>query len=351
MRKSLILMAGIGVFSMCVTGCLSSNGTPAGENAPAKVAETGTAPGQTVIRISFAGGDTHPIMKTLEEFEKGFEEKTEGRYDVQLYANAVLGDDLKATEQVKAGELDAVVTSPSPIGTIVKEIMVFDLPYLFKSEEEADTILSGPFAEYLDGKMEEKGLINMAWYEDGFRHLTNSRQAVTKPEDVKGMKIRTMENPIHLTAWRNLGANPTPMAYTDVFTALSQHVIDGQENPYPTIYDGKFYEVQKYLSTTGHVYSPFVFIYSEKLFSRLPEEDQKLFKETAKETESINRQINRREALECRSVMEEAGMEVTELTTEQIQAFQDQLIPIWGDFTDIFGEEALDKLKAELDKL
>lgn len=354
MKKSFMLLAGIGVISMCMTGCLASDVKPtkgAEAGTAAESVETGAAKDAKVIRISFAGGDNHPVMMTLEEFKKRFEEKTDGRYDVQLYANAVLGDDLKATEQVKAGELDAVVTSPSPIGTIVKEVMVFDLPYLFKNEEEADQILAGPFAEYLDGKMEEKGLINMAWYEDGFRHLTNSKKAVTAPEDVKGMKIRTMENPIHLAAWRKLGANPTPMAYTDVFTALQQHVIDGQENPYPTIYDGKFYEVQKYLTTTGHVYSPFVFIYSEKLLGELPEEDQKIFKETAKETESINRDINREEAQKCRKTMEEAGMEVTELTPEQIQVFQDQLTPIWGDFTNIFGEEALEKLKAELDKL
>lgn len=352
MKKYGMLLVGIGIISMCVTGCLSSSVTPAEGNAPAAAQEERENTSDAkVIRISFAGGDAHPVMMTLEEFEKRFEEATEGRYDIQLYANAVLGDDLKAVEQVKAGELDAVVTSPSPVGTIVKEVMIFDLPYLFKSEEEADAVLSGPFADYLDEKMEEKGLINMAWYEDGFRHLTNSRKAVSTPEDVKGMKIRTMENPIHLAAWRTLGANPTPMAYTDVFTALQQHVIDGQENPFPTIYDGKFFEVQDYLTTTGHVYSPFVFIYSGKLINELPEEDRILFKEIAKETESLNREINRREAETCRKTMEEAGMEITELTPEQIQVFQDQLVPIWGDFTDIFGEEALEKLMAELEQL
>lgn len=351
MKKVIALMALIGAASLCMTGCLASNVKPTdGSKAPAAAAETGNAEA-TVIKISFAGGENPPIMKTLEEFEKNFEEKTGGRYDVQLYPNAVLGDDLKATEQVKAGELDAVVTSPSPIGTIVKEVMVLDLPYLFRSEEEADIILSGPFADYLDEKMAEKGLINMAWYEDGFRNLTNSRQAVSSPDDVKGMKIRTMENPIHLAAWRALGANPTPMAFTDVFTALQQHVIDGQENPFPTIYDGKFYEVQKYISTTGHVYSPFVFIYSEKLFGRLPEEDQKLFKETARELEKSNREITREDSLRCCKAMEESGVEVTELTQEQKQVFQDRMKPIWGDFTDIFGEEALEKLEAELNKL
>lgn len=353
MKKRWMLMAGIGMVCMGITGCLSASVKPAESTAAALTGTSGAdvQAGAKVIRISFAGGDNHPVMMTLQEFEKQFEEATEGRYDVQLYANAVLGDDLKATEQVKAGELDAVVTSPSPVGTMVKEVMIFDLPYLFKDEAEADAILSGPFAAYLDGKMEEKGLINMAWYEDGFRHLTNSKKAVTTPEDVKGMKIRTMENPIHLNAWRTLGANPTPMAYTDVFTALQQHVIDGQENPFPTIYDGKFYEVQNYLTTTGHVYSPFVFIYSGKLIGELPEEDQKLFRETAKATESLNREINRREARKCRETMEEAGVEITELSPDEIQAFQDCLVPTWGDFTSIFGEEALEILKSELDKL
>ena len=357
MKKKLpVLILTAALSAGMMTGCLSSSVTPPADSAP-QTQQSAADPAadsdteKTVIKISFAGGDTHPIMKTLEEFEKMFEERTEGRYDVQLYANGVLGDDLKATEQVKAGMLDAVVTSPSPVGTIVKEVMVFDLPYLFKSEEEADKILSGPFAQYLDDKMAEKGLINVAWYEDGFRHLTNSKHAVTSPADVEGLKIRTMENPIHLAAWKVLGANPTPMAYTDVFTALQQHVIDGQENPFPTIYDGKFYEVQKYLTTTGHVYSPFIFVYSGQLFEKLSAEDQAIFKEVAKATEPVNREINRADAQSCREKMEAAGVEVTDLTMEQKQVFQDLLTPIWGDFTDVFGEEALAKLQEELAKL
>lgn len=354
-KKVAALFLALCISCTALTGCLSSQTSPA---EPPQVqddsskTDTPTSSGEkTVIRISFGSSEAHPVVETLKSFKEEFEARTDGRYDIQIFPNAVLGDDLNATEQLRANMLEAVVTSPSPLGGIVPELMAFDLPYIFKSEEEADQVLSGPFAAYLDKCMEEKGLINLAWYEDGFRHLTNSKLPVTSPDDLKGLKIRTMENPIHLAAWKALGANPTPMAYSDVFTALQQKVIDGQENPFPTIYDGKFYEVQDYCTTTGHVYSPMIFLYSGGLFEKLPEEDQQILKECAKATEGLNRELNRKAAEENRAFMEEQGMEIIDLTMEQKQVFQDMLTPVWSEFTDIFGEDTLALLQEELAKL
>ncbi|MBE6906384.1 MAG: DctP family TRAP transporter solute-binding subunit [Ruminococcaceae bacterium] len=348
MKKVLTTLLAISCLTGTLSGCLSSTGSSSQIQTESSSSTVSTQSDAKVIKVSFAGSENHPIMKTLLQFESMVEERTEGRYDIQLYPNGVLGDDLKATDQVKAGVLDAVVTSPSPIGSTVKEIMVFDLPYIFTSEEEADEVLAGPFADYLDEKMKESGLINVAWYEDGFRHLTNSVRPVLTPDDVKGLKIRTMENPIHLAIWQKLGANPTPMAYTDVFTALQQHVIDGQENPFPSINDGKFQEVQKYLSTTGHVYSPFVFVFNPKTLDSIPEADRDIILQAAKDTEPINRKLNRDASKATREEMEKSGLAIIDLSVEQKKAFQEILKPIWDEFTNIYGEDALSQLKEAL---
>jgi tripartite ATP-independent transporter DctP family solute receptor len=309
------------------------------------------APAKQVIKISFGSSDNHPITKTLREhYIKLVNQKTKGRYDIQVYTNAQLGDDLRATEAVRAGMLDAVVTTLAPVGGIVKETMVFDLPFLFPNEQVADKIMKGPVAKTLDQKMAAKGLINLAWYENGFRHLSNSVREVKSPADLKGLKIRTMENPIHLATWRALGANPTPMPFSEVFTALQQHVIDGQENPIPTLYDGKFYEVQKYITLTGHIYSPYVFLFSKKVFDKMPKGDQKIFLQVGKQTEPINRQIVRAAAKANLDYIEKQGLTITQLTAAQKKVFQAMLQPVWDQFSDKIGADMIKLMRTELKK-
>jgi tripartite ATP-independent transporter DctP family solute receptor len=311
-----------------------------------------SAPSKQVIKISFGSSDNHPITKTLREhYIKLINQKIKNKYDIQVYTNAQLGDDVRATEAVKAGMLDAVVTTLAPVGGIVKETMVFDLPFLFTDEQVADKILSGPVVKTLDQKMAKKGMICLAWYENGFRHLSNNVREIKSPADLKGLKIRTMENPIHLAAWRKLGANPTPMPFSEVFTALQQHVIDGQENPIPTFYDGKFYEVQKYLTLTGHIYSPYVLLFSKKVFDKMPKKDQKIFLQVGKETEPINRKIVRAAAKANLDYVVKQGLTVTNLTSKQKKVFQDMLQPVWDQFSNKIGINIIKQVRTELSKL
>jgi len=368
LKKMVSILVAAVMMSSLLSGCLSAKkapettGKPASDTTQAEAekqpaaekqpeAEKQPAAQKQVIKISFGSGDTHPTTKTIREYAKKVDEKTNGKYDIQIFTNATLGDDLRATEAVKAGMLDAVVTSTAPVGGIIKEIMIFDLPFLFSSGEVADTILSGPVAKDLEQKMAEKDLLCIAWYENGFRNLTNSVREIKAPADIKGLKIRTMENPIHLAAWKQLGANPTPMPFSEVFTALQQRVVDGQENPVPTIFDAKFNEVQKYITLTGHIYSPYLFLFSKKLFEKLPEEDQKIFMDIAKETESLNRQLARDAVKANLEEMAKKGIIVTELTAEQKKVFQDTLMPVWDQFSEKIGKDIVDKMKAELAKI
>jgi TRAP-type transport system periplasmic protein len=304
-----------------------------------------------IIKISFGSSDNHPVTKTLREFVKRLNEKTSNRYDIRIYANATLGDDLRATEAVKAGALDSVVTSAAPISGMVKEIMIFDLPFLFSSEKVADAILKGPVAKTLEQKMAEKDLVCIAWYENGFRNLTNNVKSVKSPADIKGLKVRTMQNPMHLSAWRTLGANPTPMPFSEVFTALQQGVIDGEENPIPTIFDAKFNEVQKYISLTQHIYTPYLFLFSKKVFEKLPKADQKIFIEVAKGTESLNRQIVRDAAKANLDEMSKKGMTVTLLTADQKKVFQKAMAPVWDEYSDKIGKDMMKSVQTELAKV
>lgn len=297
-----------------------------------------------VIKISNGINDKHPAYIGQKKFEEIVEEQTDGRYDIQVYHSAQLGDDIKATQDVRMGNLEMVCTSSSPLTGMSKELMVFDLPFLFASEEIADKVLDGPIGDKIGKTLEDKNLVNLAYFENGFRQLTNSKREVKTPDDVKGLKIRTMENPIHLAAWKAIGANPTPMPFSEVFTAMQQETIDGQENPIPTIYLQKFYEVQDYTSLTKHVYTPFLVLINKDLWESFSEEDQEIFINAVNEARDLERELNRQMNSDLVDELRNEGMTVTELSAEQIKAFQEKCAPVYDKFADQIGKELVDEV-------
>ena len=202
--------------------------------------------GQITIKFAVGGPETLPIYRAAKDyFKPQIEAKSNGRIKVELYPSSQLGDDVKLIESVRSGTLEATGPTSGPIVGLVPEVAIFDIPFLFPNAKVADFILDGKIGQLLNARMEAKGIYNLAWSEMGYRYLTNSVREIKAPQDVKGLKIRTMENPIHLETWRLLGANPTPMPVSEVFTALKQKAIDGQENPVVAISGWKFYEVNK----------------------------------------------------------------------------------------------------------
>ncbi|MGE5679202.1 MAG: DctP family TRAP transporter solute-binding subunit [Pseudomonadota bacterium] len=349
MKRLLAILLVVMMTAVMLTGCLSTNAPAASaQPQPTPEAPKTEAPKEPakIIKISNGVNEQHPAYLGCKEFERIVEEKTGGRYDIQVYANAQLGDDVKATQDVRMGNLEMVVTSASPITGLAAPFMVFDLPFIVPNEKAADAIFDGPVGKKIASSLDGKGLHLLAYYENGFRQLTNSKLAVKTPADVKGLKIRTMENPIHLAAWKALGANPTPMPFSEVFTAMQQHTIDGQENPIPTIYLQKFYEVQKHVSLTGHVYGPHIVLISEQLWSSLSDEDKKIFEEAAYESALLNRKTNRQMSKDYIAELKKAGMEVTELTPDQLKAFQDAVQPVYTEFQDKIGKDLIDEFMA-----
>jgi len=221
------------------------------------------------IRLSNGVNQDHPVGNGVAKMNACVGEKSGGKMKINGFWGAALGNDLQATQALRSGTQEMVIPSTSPLVGILPALGVFDLPFLFANAKEADAVLDGPFGKYITDMMPSVGLVNLAYWENGFRNMTNSRRAIAKWEDFQGVKVRVMQNNIFLDTFKNMGANAVPMAFGEVFTALETKAIDGQENPFVTIDTSKFYEVQKYLSITNHAYTPFMVLYSKKMWDEL----------------------------------------------------------------------------------
>jgi tripartite ATP-independent transporter DctP family solute receptor len=342
MRKNYKLVSLVLAFAFAVvllTGCGGTQSNMADKKVEKKV-----------IKVGIGLNEQSPQYKGLEKFKEIVDKESKGRLEVQLFANAQLGDDIKMMTQLRAGTLEMTVPSSSPIASLDKKWMVFDLPFLFPNEEIVDKVLDGPVGQKFLDSLSQYGIKGIAYYENGYRQITNSVREIKTPADLKGLKIRTMENPVHLTAFRMMGANPTPMPFSEVFTAMQQKTIDGQENPSTTNYLQKFYEVQKYNTLSNHFYTPFVAMFSKKIWDTLPKEDQELILKSAKEASLYQRKYNREMMKEAVDGMEKNGMMITRLTPEQQKDFMEATKDVAAKFESEIGVTTVQEVKAEIAK-
>jgi tripartite ATP-independent transporter DctP family solute receptor len=277
--------------------------------------------------------------------------KSGGRLKINAFWGGSAGGDLPATQALRAGTQEMVCTSSSPLVGIVKELGVFDLPFLFANEREADAVLDGPAGAFFTRKLDEAGLVNLAYWENGFRNLTNSRRPVTKVEDFSGVKVRVMQNNIFLDTFRTLGSNAVPMAFGEVFTALETRTIDGQENPFVTIETSKFNEVQRFLSVTNHAYTPFLVLYSKRLWERLSPQEQALLREAAIEGQKVQRAANR--ALNAKSLasLRAKGMQINEISAAEQDRIRARVAPVYEKHKESIGAEAITLVQNELKRV
>ena len=240
------------------------------------------------------------------------------------------------------GAQEMMVGSTATLVGITKEMALWDTPFLFSTAQEADTVLDGPIGQKVMDKLQEKGLVGLAYWENGFRNLTNSKLAIKTPADAKGMKIRTMENKTHMLAFKTAGLNPTPMAWSEVFGALQQKVIDGQENPVAVVYSSKIYETQKFLSLTQHVYSPAVVIVNLKKWQAMPKEDQDMLLKAAQEMAQYQRKLGR--DAEEKQISELTGKGMTVTKDVDKAAWQQAMQPAFAEFAKQFGKDKIDAI-------
>ena len=303
-----------------------------------------SAAAQTSMKINISIAQNSHQGVAIDTFAKEVEKNTNGRYKIQAFYNASLGSERESIESVQLGTQELTFTSSGPVPNFVPETKILDIPFLFRDKPHARAVLDGPIGQEMLGKFDSKGFKALAWGENGMRNVTNNKRVINTPEDLKGLKLRTMENPVHVAAYKGLGIVTTPMAMAEVFTALQQGTVDGQENPLSVIMAAKLDQVQKFVSLTGHVYSPAIFLMNKESFEKLAPADQKIFLEAAKTAVIANRaRVDADDAMGV-TYLRSKGMTVTENLDKT--KFVAALAPVYAEFEKQFGKANMDKIRA-----
>jgi len=302
------------------------------------------AAAQTVLKIGYTPPkDSHyGVGATVfcDDIAKG----TANRYSCQQFPSAALGGEREMIEAVQLGTQDLVNTSTGPLGNFVPETKIVDIPFLFRDYDHARKVMDGPIGQDLLKKMPSKGLVGLAWTENGFRHMTNNKRPINTAADAAGLKVRTMENKVHMEGYKSFGLLPTPMAFPELFGALQQGTVDGQENPIPVILSSKFSQVQKHLSLTGHVYSPAVLLLSARIWDKLSDADKKVFVDAAKHAAVAQRKrVNDDEATGI-ATLKKDGMQVVEKVDGE--SFRKAVAPAYTNFAKEFGADKIAAIQA-----
>ena len=301
------------------------------------------ANGQTTLKMNISVAQNSHYGVAIDTFAREVEKRTDGRYKVQNFYSGALGAERESIEALQLGTLDLTMTSTGPVPNFVPDVAILDIPFLFRDYAQARAVLDGPIGQDMLQKFEPKGIHGLAWGENGFRNMTNSKHPVMVPEDLKGLKMRTMENPVHIQAYRAFGIIPTPMAFTEVFTALQQGTVDGQENPLSVITAAKLDQVQKYLTLTGHVYSPAVILMSKAQWDKLSAADKQSFNDAAKEAVKANRARIDDDEKKAVADLRSKGMQIVEHPDKA--KFQAALAPTFAEFGKKFGQDNIDRIR------
>jgi len=299
---------------------------------------------QTVLKMGYATPTGSHYWVGSNTFCEQVEKGTQGRYKCQQFPNSALGGEREMIEAVQLGTLDLVNTSTGPLGNFVPETRIVDIPFLFRDYDHARKVMDGQVGQDLLAKMRAKGLVGLAWTENGFRHMTNNKRPIVTAQDAAGLKMRTMENKVHMDGYKTFGILPTPMAFPELFTALQQGTVDGQENPIPVILSAKFAQVQKYLSLTGHVYSPAVIILSPNVWNKLSDADKKVFLEAAKAGSAAQRKKVNDDEANGIAILKKDGMQVTEKVDGD--SFRKAAAPAYVQFAKEFGANNIAAIQA-----
>lgn len=297
----------------------------------------------TEVSLGHTLATTSHYAVGAQAFKETLERLSDGAFNVTEYASGSLGGEREMIEGLQIGTVDIVITSTGPLGNFVPESYVLDLPFLLADYDQARCVLDSELGDELLEKVGDHNLVGLAWSENGFRHLTNNSHPITSPDDADGLRIRTMENEVHQEAFRQMGIRPTPMAFPELFTALQQGTVDGQENPITVIVATNFWEVQDYLSLTGHVYSPAIVLGSPVMLDGLSDEEREWFQAAAKASAEATREEVTRQETEGVALLEENGMAVE--TDIDAGPFQQAVEPAYEIYTSQYGSEMLERIQ------
>ena len=299
---------------------------------------------QTEVKIGYALAPDSHYGVAAKKFEEVVKAETGDAFDFKHFPSSGLGGEREVIEGLQIGTIEATIVSSGTLANFVPETGVFDIPFLFNGFDHARAVLDGEIGQDILAKFDNVGLHGLAWGEQGFRHITNNRNAIHTPADVAGLKLRTMENPVHLAAFNAMGAAPTPMAWPEVVSSLQQGVIDGQENPLSVIVSVKLNEVQKYLTLSGHVYSPAMLLVSKPFWDGLDDAQKAAFEKAATEAAAEMRGYVDNVETTGVETLKERGMEVNALSAEEKAAFQESIAAAYVGYYDTYGQDLVDSI-------
>jgi TRAP-type transport system periplasmic protein len=304
-----------------------------------------------LIRFGYGLNEASNQGRAAKLFAEEVERGSGGKMKVRAIGAAALGPDVQMQQALIGGAQEMMVGSTATLVGITKEMSLWDTPFLFNTAKEADALLDGPVGDKVKAKLQDKGLVGLVYWENGFRNLTNSKRPVTRVEDLDGIKLRVMQNNVFLTSFKTLGANAVPMPFSELFSALETNTVDGQENPYNTILSSKFYEVQKYLTVTNHVYSPWIVLVSKKWWDQLSKDEQKVLMDAAKASREFERKDTREEAGKAVAELQAKGMKVNDLPASEAARMRDKLTRVYASIGAEVGMELWSETQTELLKL
>lgn len=303
---------------------------------------------QRTARFGHGMADNHPAGEAAKRFAAEMKEATGGKMNISVIANQALGPDPQMLAALQSGVQEFYTGSALGLLGQVRELGFQDVPFLFSSEAEAQAVFDGAVGDYLNEKLSGVGIHVLGWWENGFRHITNSRRPVNTLADLKGLKLRTQPNPLTLDAFKALGANASPLAWSELFVALETRAFDGQENPIVLMYTQRFYEVQKYLTLSGHVYSPLIFAVSKRFWDRLTPEERERMTAAARQATVFQRQQTATEAESALEGMKKHGMQVSAFSEDDLQKIRDLVPPAIAPHLEKIGSDFMGLVHQEI---
>jgi len=304
-----------------------------------------------LIRFGYGLNEQSNQGRAVKLFAEQVEKASGGKMKVRAIGAAALGPDTQMQQALIGGAQEMMVGSTATLVGITKEMALWDTPFLINNGKEADALLDGPVGQKVIARLPEKGLVGLVYWENGFRNLTNSKRPVTKLEDLDGIKLRVMQNNVFLDSFKTLGANAVPMPFSELFSALETKTVDGQENPFNTILSSKFFEVQKYLSVTNHVYSPWIVLVSKKWWDGLSKDEQKVLMDAAQVSRDFERKDTREEAGKALADLKAKGMQINELSPAESARMRDKLTRVNASIAANVGMDLWNETQAELGKI
>jgi len=306
---------------------------------------------ERTIKFGHINNTDHAVSFGVKRFAELVAAKSGGKMKVQEFPASTLGNELQQQSALQGGVQEMTAPSTSTLAGIVKEFGLVDFPFAVSTFAQADELLDGPFGQALLAKLPEKGLVALGYWDLGFRNVTNSKHPITKAEDLAGLKLRVIPNPVFLETFKALGANPTPMPFAELYGALESKAVDGQENPFAVILSNKFYEVQKYVSATNHVYAANIVLVSKKFWDRLSPAEQKVMNDAANETRSYQRQVSRAAAQKAVGDLQAKGMTYNELAPAELARMSKLAKPVTEKMAASYDPAMVKLYNAELTRI